>query len=407
MGKLEALQELKNAWILRYGNTNQINTIISTEISELMSTKTKLTTEVLNSIENKLKSASRSKSPIIDKLATLYPTKHTSESVSNINKISSHAETKRNLPQKLSVSRSNAEILNLNSSKIRNSTKNITRSSSGYIHVKYPKPTQSLMNSKLKLTSSSISPLKPIFRSQDVNDYRSLQASARINSSSVENLKGKYDWGNIARREYEIYEEQKYAQRLKSIQEKQNYQDYLKKQIAELHNKKAEFRHENQKEKLRLDAQFNQLKFEETLQKEEENKRKNYIKDIMDQNIQNLEKTRRYVENIKSEDREYVSTKVQEDEMIQLAEVKQRNNLKQILASEFNQMIDEKHIRKVKEKEKERQEEIIKQKELQNIIEQQERKAQEEKEKVVSKQIKVDTLTKLVIASLGRPEEVY
>lgn len=413
MGKLEALQELKKAWILRYGNTNQINRIITSEISELMATKTKLTPEVLNSIEEKLRAATRFKSPTGDKLATLYSNKSSSASAPNIKKILTLTETnnlKKNILEKNAYNSSTAEIRNPRTTNILTIPKNITKSSSDYLHVKYPKPAQvkATKNSGPKMSSASISPMKPMVKSRDVHEYpRSVQATSRLNSSSLENLSEKYDWGKVARREYEIYEEQMYAQRRRSTEEKQKYQDYLKKQMTELQNKQSVLKYEDQKEKLKLDTQLKQIKLEEKLQKQEEKKQRKFVKDIMDQNIHNLEKTRQRMENMKSEDKDYINTKAQEDELMQNAEVQKRRNMKKILASEFNQMIDEKYMRKVSEKEKERQEEKTKKKELQVIMEKQERNARDEKDKLFSMQVKVDTLTKLVNASLGRSKEVY
>lgn len=400
MGKLEALQELRNAWILKYGNSEQIQQIISSKISELMSTHTKLTTEVLNSIEDNLKSASRYRSPSGEKLSNLYSSKTSSASLSHLNrssKLKESSNSKKNLLEKPSISNATAESSKLKSTNKSQSVKNLIKSSSDFIRLKYPRATQPPKLPGNNNTSMSTSPIKQLPVTRDIYEYpKSVQVSSRYVSNSVENTNGKYDWGRVVKREYEIYEEQAYAQRLKSIEDKQKYNEFLKKQMIEIQNKQEMLRNEDMKEKQRIDAQLRQIKLEEKIQQQENRKRKRYVQELMDENLRNLEITRQMMENQRSEVKEYVHSKVQEDQLAERTEAYKRTVQKKVLASEISQMMNEKLNRKLKERERDREEEIIKQREMEIILENQARLAQEERDKLMNIQIKVDTFTKLV-----------
>jgi hypothetical protein len=400
MGKLEALQELRNAWILKYGNSEQIQQIVSSRISDLMSTNTKLTAEVLNSIEDNLKSASRYRSPSGEKLANLYSSKISSASVSHLNRSSRLAESsnfKKTLGEKPSISNATAESHKLKSTNKSKSAKNLIKSSSDFIRLKYPRATQAPKFSVKNSTSMSTSPMKQLPLTRYIYEYpKSVQVSSRYVSNSVENSSGKYDWGRVVRREYEIYEEQAYAKRLKSIEDKQRYNEFLKKQMIEIQNKQEMLKNEDMKEKQRIDAQLRQIKLEEKIQQQEEIKRKNYVQELMDENLRNLEIARQMKENQRSEAKEYVYSKIQEDQLAERAETYKRKVQKKVLASEMSQMINEKLARKLKEKERDIEDEVTKQREMEIILENQARLAQEEREKLMNMQIKVDTLTKLV-----------
>ena len=400
MGKVEALQEVKEAWIIKYGKSGQIQEIISSQISELMSNNTKLSAEVLNSIEENLKSASRYRSPSSEKLSNLYSSKTPSASLSHLNrssKLSESSNIKKTLQGKPSISHLTAESHKLKSTIQSKSAKNLIKSSLDFIHLKYPRATQPPKFPSKSKTSMSTSPMKQMPVTRDIYEYpKSVQVGSRYVSNSVENSGGKYDWGRVVRREFEIYEEQAYAQRLKSIEDKQKYKEFLKKQMVELQNKQEMLKNENLKEKQRLDAQLRQIKLEEKIQKQEEIKRKMYVQELMDENLRNLEMARQKKESQRSEAKEYVYSKIQEDQLAENAEANKRKVQKIVLASERSQIIDEKLARKLKEKDREREEEMIKQREMQIILENQAKLAQEEREKLMNMQVKVDTLTKLV-----------